>query len=413
MLTEIAIAKLPTPAKRKSHPAGGVPGLNLLHQPSGAKSWALQYRWRGIPRKLTIGTYPTIGLAEARRLARAALGEVAKGDDPAALKRSSQVAARADARADDDCLSAVAAAFVEKHAKRKAGSLWAGETERLLRVEILPTLGAKRIAAVKRSEIHDLLDRIVDRGSPVTANRALSVIRKLYNWALERELVAASPVDRLKKPTVEISRDRVLADDELRAVWLALESIEWPIGPWGKLLLLTAARRMEVAAMRWPEIDLAAKTWTIPRERSKNGVSHEVPLSAKAVDIIEALPHVASKVELVFTNDGRAPIGGFARVKERIDAAIVKVNNGEPIAPWRFHDLRRTSASGMAGIGIPPHIVEAVLGHRSGTIKGVAAVYNRYSYATEKRAALETWARRIEAIVSGEGEGKVVSFMRK
>jgi integrase len=382
MLTDVAIKKMGLPDKRREVPDGRVTGLYLVLQPSGAKSWAVRYRFAGLPKKLTLGSLSALPIAEARRRALEALGEVAGGKDPAAAKRASRAAARAAAQADDNRMSSVAATFVDKHARRRAGALWSAETERLLRVEILPVLGPKRIGEVKRSDIHHLLDAIVERGSPVTANRTLSVLRKLFNWAIEREIVAASPVDRVKKPTIEVSRDRVLNDDEVRSVWLALESLEWPIGPYGRMLMLTAARRMEVAAMRWSEIDLAGKAWTIAKERSKNGVAHEVPLSDKAVEILAGLPPVASKAGLVFTNDGRSPIGGFARVKERIDAAIAEINGGA-IAGWRFHDLRRSAASGMAGIGTPPHIVEAVLGHRSGTIKGVAAVYNRYSYATE------------------------------
>jgi integrase len=405
VLTDVLIKNLiradKRPTKRTETPDGRVVGLYFVRQPSGAASWALRYRVGGKPAKLTLGPFPEIDLPVARRKAEEARGMLAGGKDPAAQKKASMAAAKAAARADDDTMFTVAKAFVEKHAKRKAGKLWSAETERLLRVDILPKLGAKRIGEVKRSDIHDLLDNIVERGSPVTANRALAVLRKMFNWAIERDLVIASPVDRVKNPTIELSRDHVLSDDELRAVWLALDRVGWSTGPYGKLLLLTAARRMEVAAMRWTEVDFGAKTWTIPRERSKNGVAHEIPLSEKALEILEALPRIASKQSLVFTNSGRTPIGGFARVKERIDAAIAEANNGAPIERWTLHDLRRTAASGMAGIGIAPHIVEAVLGHR-GTIKGVALIYNRYSYSAEKRAAMTAWSRRLHEIVTGE-----------
>ena len=372
----------------------------------------MRYRFAGTPKKLTIGPYPAIDLAVVRRRAQEALGALAGGIDPAGVKRASKVAARAGEAAHDR-LSDVAGDFIEKHAKRKNGAIWAAETERLLRVEILPKLGAKRIGDVSRVDVHNILDDVIDRGSPVTANRVLAVLRKLYNWSIERGVVMVSPVDRIKAPTVENSRDRVLSNDEIRSVWQAFERIGWPFGAVGQLLLLTGARRTEVAASRWSEFDTAARSWTIAAERSKNGIAHTIPLSDKALEILSTLPHIASKSGFVFTTNGRVAVRGFSSAKKCVDAAIVTAN-GARIAPWTFHDLRRSAASGMASIGIAPHVVEAVLNHRSGTIKGVAKVYNRYSYATEKRAALDAWARRLEAIVSGEDdEGKVVAFVRK
>ena len=142
------------------------------------------------------------------------------------------------------------------------------------------------------------------------------------------------------------------------------------------------------------------KTWTIAKERSKNGVAHEIPLSDKAVEILRGLPRIGDKKDgFIFTTNGRTPVSGFSRAKESIDKAMLAAmreadEGAEAPAGWVFHDLRRTAASGMAGLGIAPHVVEAVLGHRSGTIRGVAAVYNRYTYAAEKRQALDAWARR-------------------
>ena len=182
----------------------------------------------------------------------------------------------------------------------------------------------------------------------------------------------------------------------------------WPFGYIAKLLLLTGARHDEIAESRWSEIDIAAKTWTIAKERSKNGVAHEIPLSDAAIQIVARLPRVGEKKDgLIFTTTGATPVSGFSRAKATIDKAIVEAlkeratdpADVQPPAGWVFHDMRRTVASGMAGLGIAPHVVEAVLNHRSGTIKGVAAVYNRYNYAAEKRDALDKWAARVAAIV--------------
>lgn len=257
-----------------------------------------------------------------------------------------------------------------------------------------------------------MLDAIVDRGAPIVANRTLAIFRRLCHGAIERGIVTVSPCDKLKPPAAEKSRDRVLTDDEVRLAWRAFESIGWPFGPIAKLLLLTGARRDEVASATWAEIDLAAKTWTLAKERSKNGVAHEIPLSDAAVAILAELPRIGERKDaLVFSTTGKTAVSGFSNAKVQIDAAmlgLLKAAAGEVEAParWTFHDLRRTAASGMAGLGIAPHVVEAALNHKSGTIKGVAAVYNRYSCAAEKRAALD-------AIVSGQTVANVVAFARK
>ncbi len=414
MLTDLQIKKLASRATRREVPDGKIGGLFLILQPSGAKSWAVRYRLDGKPKKFTIGPYPAVDLATARKRAQEALGELAGGVDPAARKKAAREARKAE-QSVKDRVEDVAAVFVERYVKRNVGEAWAREAERLLKVEIIPKFGAKRLGDVKRADVHDLLDGIVDRGSPITANRTLAVFRRLSNWAIERGIIAASPCEKIKAPASEETRDRVLSDDEIRLAWGACERVGWPFGPIGQLLLLTGARRDEIASARWSEIDLAAKTWTIAKERSKNGIAHEIPLSDAAVHILEGLPRIGDKKDgLVFTTRGATAVSGFSHAKVAMDAAIVEGLPDDVKAPdrWTFHDLRRTAASGMAGLGIAPHVVEAVLNHKSGTIKGVAAVYNRYSYATEKRAALDAWARRLEAIVTGSGASNVVELAK-
>ena len=418
MLTDLSIKKLALPDKRKEVPDGRITGLYLVVQPSGAKSWALRYRANGTPRKLTLGAYPSVDLANARRRAQQALGEIAAGKNPAAEKRASREAQKS-AETPSDLLRTVAASFLEKHTKRKNGALWAAETERLLRVEILPALGGKRLGDLRKGEVHGLLDDIVSRGSPTTANRSLAVLKKLGNWAVERGLIGVSPFNGLKPPAAERARDRVLTDDEIRLAWGAFEAVGWPFGAIAQLLALTGARRDEIAEARWTDIDLEAKVWRIPAERSKNGLAHEVPLSAAALDIIAALPRIGDRKDgFVFSTTGRTAVSGWSRAKEQVDRAILenlreeRVADASPPAPWVFHDLRRTAASGMAGIGIPPHVVEAVLNHKSGTIKGVAAVYNRYTYAAEKRAALDAWGRYLDRLISGAPAANVIELTR-
>ena len=417
MLTDLQIKKLETPPQRREIPDGKISGLFLVIQPTGAKSWAVRYRAGGQPKKFTIGPYPSIDLAAARRKAQEALGEVAGGNDPSAAKVAAREARRAE-QATADRVETVAKSFVERYARRSMGASWARETERALAKDVLPQIGFKRIGDVKRSDVNDVLDRIVDRGAGIQANRTLAVLRRMFNWCIERGLIDASPAEKIRPPALEQSRDRVLTDDEIRLAWGAFESIGWPFGPIAKLLLLTGARRDEVASARWSEIDLAAKTWAIAKERSKNGVAHEIPLSDAVAAILAGLPRIGERKDaLVFSTTGKTAVSGFSKAKDQIDAAMLealKATAGEVETParWTFHDLRRTAASGMAGLGIAPHVVEAVLNHKSGTIKGVAAVYNRYSYAAEKREALDAWARRLDAIVNPAPASNVVELLK-
>jgi integrase len=405
MLTDLSIKKQLLPEKRREIPDGKIAGLYLVVQPSGAKSWALRYRVAGKPTKLTIGPYPSVDLAVARRRAQEALGEVAGGKDPSGAKKAAREARKAE-NSTADRVETVAALFVERSAKRKAGPLWAKEVERLLNVEIIPKIGSQRLGDVTRADIHALLDGIVDRGSPYTANRTLAVLRRMCNWAIERGIIANSPVEKIKPPGAETARDRVLSDDEVRLVWGAFEALGWPFGDIAKLLLLTGARRDEIGEARWNELDLAAKTLTVDKERSKNGIAHEIPLSDSVVGIFDRLRRIGDEKDgPIFTTTGRTPVSGWSRAKEQLDKAI-----GVPIPAWVLHDLRRTAASGMAGIGIAPHVVEAALNHKSGAIKGIAAVYNRYNYAAEKRAALDAWARRLDAIITCTALTNVVSI---
>jgi integrase len=243
--------------------------------------------------------------------------------------------------------------------------------ERYLAREILPRFGSKRIGEIRRADVRDMLNDITDR-SPTTANRVLAVVRRLFNWAVEEEIIAASPIGKLKA-TKEVSRDRVLDDAEIKLVWKAFETVGWPFGQVGQLLMLTGARRTEVAETRWNEFDLAAKTWTLPAARSKSKVAHTIPASHTAIEILEKkLPRITNKGDFVFTF-GRVAVQGFARKKIEIDATIATAN-GTPIAGWTYHDLRRTVATNLQKLGVRLEVTEAVLGHVSGSRAGLACI---------------------------------------
>jgi integrase len=272
------------------------------------------------------------------------------------------------------------ALFISLYAKPKNRG-WR-ETERILG-KFVP-LYDRPLDEIRRCEIVHVLDMLVANGTPYRANRALSAIKKLLNWALNRGMIDVNPIAGQRMPTKEFARDRILSDDEITRLICAARAEGYPFGTIYLVLLLTGQRRGEVSAMRWSELDLQQLTWTIPAARSKNGHAHEVPLSKPLLDILQQVPRFL-RSDFVFTTNGRSPVSGFGRAKARYEQAV----GGKD---WRVHDLRRTAASGMARLAISPHVIEKVLNHRTGVISGVAAVYNRYGYAEEKRDALERWA---------------------
>jgi integrase len=420
MLTDLQIDKLPKPTARREVPDGKVGGLYLVVQPSGAKSWALRYRVAGAPKKFTIGPYPAISLATARKRAQKAVAEVVDGIDPAASKKAARETEKA-ASATADRVENVVDAYVADYLAKKAKPSWAKEAGRLLRVEVVPKFGKRRLGEITDDDVHRLLKDIAKR-APITANRTFAVFRKLCHWAMSRDggkLIKTSPCDGVEAPTPERSRERVLDDAEIKLAWEAFELIGWPFGPLCKLLLLTGARRDEVASMEWRELDLGEGIWRLPKERTKNKRAHEVPLAPAAVEILKGLPRVEPKrgpdgetrPALVFSTTGSTAVSGFSRAKAAIDAFIVdRLRKARGAAPedvkapdWVIHDLRRSVATNLQKLGVRLEVTEAVLNHVSGSRAGIVGVYQRHEWAAEKREALDKWADRVAVIVGEEG----------
>jgi integrase len=365
-----------------------LPGLYLVVQPTGAKSWAVRYRVAGRPRKHTIDGYPAIDLKAARELASEALRAVAAGRDPGREKLESRAIAQ-------DTVAVVVQQFVELHCRRHNRPRHARETTRLLERNVLPRWRARPIREISRRDVLYLLDRLAEDG-PITANRTLSAVRKLFNWAVSRDIIAVSPCAGVKPPTPERSRDRVLSDDELCVVWQAADKLGGPFGALIKFLILTGQRRDEAAGIRWSELDLDSRLWTIGKERAKNARTHDVPLSPQAVLIIGSLARIAGSA-FVLTTTGKAPASDYSKKKRQINALLPA-----DMPAWRLHDLRRSVASGMARLGINLPIIEKVLNHRSGSFGGIVGVYQRHDFAAEKRLALQTWGAHVERIVSNQ-----------
>ena len=355
--------------------------FGLRVSPRGRKTWFVIVRVDGRQKRVTIGTYPAISLAEARTEAR----KIIRDAQPGILSNSEESPTLT--------LGETVPLFIQLYANPKNRG-WK-ECERLLGK--FQVLFAMPLVQIARSNVVRRLDEIVASGTPYRANRALAALKKLMNWALDRGMIEVNPIAGLKPPHRERARERVISDEDLACLMAAAEIEGYPLGEAAKLLIFTGQRRSEVAEMRWSEVDLERAVWTIPASRAKNGQVHEVPLSAPAVSLLRSLPRFLAS-DWVFTTTGRGPISGFGRLKCRLHAAT-------ETADWRIHDLRRTVASGMARIGVEPHVIEKVLNHKSGIISGVAAIYNRYAYEKEKRLALNKWAEHITEI-SADGSDR-------
>jgi integrase len=361
-------------AGRREVPDGYVRGLYLVIQPiTGSKSWAVRYRYGGRTKKHTIGNYPTFGLKDARDAAVKVLRAVSEGRDPAQQQRPGSI---------ED----VVAQFLAQRDYRPRSFK---QAERLLK-RAADRWRGRRIEEITRADVRSLLSHIE---APIVANRLHSALGTLFRWAVEQDLISHSPLTGVRAPNKETARDRVLEDAELRAVWQAADRAGYPYGSIVQLLILTGQRRSEVGEMERSELDLGAGIWTLPRERVKNDRRHEVPLSRQAGALIAGLPHISDRY--VFSLNATTPFAGLSKAKGRLNAGI---------PPWTLHDLRRTTASGMAKLGVSLVVIEKVLNHVSGSLAGIVGVYQRHEFAEEKRAALQLWADHVERLVRWDGQ---------
>jgi integrase len=356
-----------------------LPSFGLMVTSGGHRSYIAQYRHNGRSRRYTIAPAAKLDLDAARRRARAILGKVAHGEDPAVEKRKA-------AESDRNSFKAVAERYLAREGSKLRTADRRGATlERL----IFPKLGAKQIDDISRLDIVHLLDGIEDERGPAMANQVLAIIRKIMNWHAIRSESFRTPIVPGMARQQQGERARVLTDEELQRVWTTAES--YP-GPWGQLirfLLLTAARRSEVAGARWSEI--SDGLWTIPPERYKTGEAVTLPLSGAANKVLAELPRLANS-DLVFTISGRVPIAGFSSFKLRFD-----ISSG--VRDWVVHDLRRTARSLLSRAGVNADIAERCLGH---VIGGVRGTYDRHRYLEEMRHAFEALATLIDRIVHPE-----------
>jgi integrase len=356
-----------------------LPGFALVVTAAGHKSYSVQYRVRGVSRRMKIDG--RLSLEQARRRARALLGEVAHGGDPLGERRREQQAAA-------NTFHSIAEEFFVREGKHlRTTAAWRAQLERCVH----PVIGAIQISDLRRSDIVRLLDRIEDERGPAAADTALSVIRRILNWAATRSDDFRSPIVRGMRRTKpkERARARILNDDEIRDVWAAGGEMGGPFGPLVRFLLLTAARRNEAARMEWPEI--ADGVWTLPAARNKVKADLARPLSAAAQAVLTGLPRFHQS-QYVFTIRGRTPLRNFDKFKRRFDALC-------GVTDWCLHDLRRTARSLLSRAGVTAEVAERTLGH---ALPGIQATYNRHRYIDEMALAYEKLAALIQQIVSPE-----------
>jgi integrase len=391
-LTAVAVEKAKPKTNRKTAelerheiPDRGCNGLYLIVQPSGAKSWAVRYRYGGRTRKLTLGALPALQLSEARVKATAALSEVAKGTDPIiSNKAAKQAARRAAIERSGDTVDRLTALFLEQHAKKKTRrSSWSA-VEGTFRREVLPRWRGRMVADITRKDVRELI-REVAQTRPIQANRAQAQLSRFFRWLVNEDYITGSPVVGLERPAKENVRERSLSDDEVRRFWSATEALPAAYRDIYRLLLLSGARRQEVAGMEWRELDMSNKVWTLPSARSKSKFPHMLPLGPLAWKIIEAQPKVSAHVFGRLRNGFSSP-----NVKPRLDEVM------QPDAAFVTHDLRRTARSLMSRANINSEIAERMIGHLpSGMIKR----YDRHDFLKEKNEGFVKLEHEIDLIL--------------
>ena len=385
VLTDRLLKSLkPAPnGQRTVHWDAARPSFGVRITDRGVVSFFVMRRMPGRPQpvRVSLGRYPDIGLAQARVLATAAIGDLVAGIHPKARERQRRATT----------FAALAEAFLSRPAAAKQRT--ADEIRKTVGRYLLPRWGSRAASSITRADAIAMVEALDRASGPYTAAKALALASSIFRHAMTREQVASNPCALIKITDLVgemSSRQRVLSTAEIVLLWRATEGI-YPAGPFARFLFLTAVRRSEAAHMTWGEVNLDDALWIIPASRTKSGVPHEVPLSGMAVDLLRSLPRFTGGDFVFSTTGGRSGIRSFGLYKNAIDARATALTS------WRFHDLRRTARTNLASLGVAPFIAELILGHQQ---KDVHRVYDLHRYQTEKRDALERWANRLGDIVT-------------
>ena len=407
--TDATIRNLKPKEARYDVREGQGDGFMVRVTPNGAKTFAFVYHFNGQKRRHTLGQYPAMPLKDARAALTEARRLVQSGIDPAASKTDKrQAAIRQRQEAARLCsVDALAGAYIEHHAKPNKRT-W-DQDRLILNRDVLPFWGKLKAEDITPRDVNRILDRIKERGSPIQANRTLALMRKLFNFGIQRGEITANPCAAVARPAPEKVRDRVLSDDELKALWPALAGDGFKCSEHLRLALrlqlLAACRIGEILGARWEEIDQAGEWWEIPAERMKNKRIHRVWIgTGPARAILARLQEIGGGSPWLFPSPkGERPMGATAS-----GHAIRRSLEGLGMAAFSSHDLRRTVATRMGEMGIHPHIIGKVLSHTDSSV--TATHYNKWSYDQDKQKALERWASRLLEITEGIAPRAVIPF---
>lgn len=356
-------------------------GLVVRITPNGIKTFSTFYRVKGYSRnrRFTIGPYPDVSLADARQKASDIISQARKGIDPAAVDKAERIS-----RMDAPTFKDLSDEYFERRGSKKKTYR---EQKRLVDKELIPKWGEQKAADIKKRDVLEVTDSILDREAPIAANRVFSLIRVIYNFGIERDIVNGNPCDRMKRPTeTEPERERILSDDEIKDFWTSLDSanMNQATAQALRLILVTAQRPGEVAGLRWNEIDLAEKTWTIPSAKTKNDRTHRVPLSPAALEILFSLPK---------THEYAFPSPRTGHIERHALSSALRRNSFPDYTP---HDLRRTASTNWQKLKITKEVRDAIRNHIP---PGVGRHYDVYQYDLEKREALNAWSKALQQML--------------
>jgi integrase len=376
-------------------------GFGFTASKTGRTTYFVEYKLggrSGKSRRMTLGRHGPLTPEQARNIAKQKLGEVAKGVDVAAHRKAEL--AKLGGLTFKDAIEKFLDVYAEptRYWKEKRARLTSNDVKAMMN---------KALATITRKHVADAIDRAKAR-SHSAARLLFADLRPFFKWAHEREHVEANPMSGITPPKPIEARERTLEDYEIKAFWQAASEASWRFASIYMLLLLTGARREEVAGMKWSELDLDAGVWTLPGARTKNSRQHRVPLAPQAMGVLDRLGIGAIKAglgyedgDLVFSTTGHSSPSGFSKAKRALDARMREIL-GSKFKEWRVHDLRRTCATGMENLGVDTRVVETALNHVSGTKAGIVGVYPRGDHREAVRAAFRAWGGHVAALVSRE-----------
>ena len=410
-LTEASIGKLTRApkGKRVEYFDALQPGLALRVSESGGKSWSVFYRIEGgRNRRSTLGRWPAMGVKAAREAAAKIKALAEEGKDPAAAKEVEKAEAERKAAAEKHAkrsFAAVAETYFAQKCRPAPGRKmlrrgW--EIEQIVKRELMPLWGSRPIGEIGRADVSEMIDGKMAHQVPAAANRLLEIVKSLFNWSIDKGFLDSNPAARMKSPGMKEKRERFLDADEIKRLWTAAGEVGSSEGVFVQVLLATGQRRTEVSDMRWSELNLDEKLWTLPPERCKSAREHQVPLSDLAVSLLDEIPTVDDSDFVFVGRHGGKSINGFSKLKDQLDTL-------SGVDGWTYHDLRRTAATHMTALGVSQFDVGRVLNHVQ---REITSVYDRHSYGPQKRRALDIWGAELSRIIGGGPAGGNVVELR-